>query len=459
VRRTLIALVLVGAACSSAKQTATPATTRVTLPPTTTTTSLTDCPVPRRNGPDPHRPVYALDVNVRPAEHLVTGTVSVKFTPDITIDRLVFRLWANNPRLAPRGPILNVGSVTIDGNTVKATLPDPTTLSVPLAAPLAGGRTVEATVAWDLRLPGPLSDRISQIGSSIRLGSFFPILGWEPGVGWATEPPATGFAEASTAPTADFAMHVVVPPGLDVLATGVPDTTGTTWRAEAVRDVALAIGHFRIARTEAASGVRVIVAVASDLLDIPEAYALKLKARLDSYATWFGAYAWPSYTVVITPGLRGGIEYPMFVMQGPNSLGRTTSHELGHQWFYALVGNDQGRDPWLDEGLATYAEVQAEDVLDDTVARLLPAETKGRLTSPIAYWNDHQRSYYAGVYVQGAQAVASLGSPDRVDCALRIYVARNAYGIARPVDLINAASVVFADAAAKLGAFGVTSSP
>ena len=62
-----------------------------------------------------------------------------------------------------------------------------------------------------------------------------------------------------------------------------------------------------------------------------------------------------TFTLAITPQLGGGIEYPGHVMQGQNTLG-VTSHEVGHQWFYGLVGNDQGRDPWLDEGLATWAE-------------------------------------------------------------------------------------------------------
>jgi len=31
-------------------------------------------------------------------------------------------------------------------------------------------------------------------------------------------------------------------------------------------------------------------------------------------------------------------------------------HEVAHQWFYGLIGNDQLNEPWLDEAAATYAE-------------------------------------------------------------------------------------------------------
>ena len=32
----------------------------------------------------------------------------------------------------------------------------------------------------------------------------------------------------------------------------------------------------------------------------------------------------------------------------------TLIHEIAHQWFYGLVGNDQVQEPWIDEGLAQY---------------------------------------------------------------------------------------------------------
>jgi len=134
------------------------------------------------------------------------------------------------------------------------------------------------------------------------------------------------------------------------------------------------------------------------------------------------------------------------------------THELAHQWFYGLVGDNQGRDPWLDEGLATYAEGRGEGTLGSMRATTIPADARGHLGAPMTYWQAHQSSYYRGAYIQGAQALAALGPIDRVDCALRVYVARNAYRIARPHDLIAAAQVVFADTT-KLTAFGVTSSP
>jgi aminopeptidase N len=141
-------------------------------------------------------------------------------------------------------------------------------------------------------------------------------------------------------------------------------------------------------------------------------------------------------------------------MQGNNTLG-VTSHEVGHQWFYGLVGNDQGRDPWLDEGLASWAEARVENRLAQFKARIIPPVAKNMVGEPMTFWADKAQVYSAGVYTQGAQALAALGDPDLVDCALRVYVAQNAFRIARQPDLVRAAGTVFPDAAATLTAYGV----
>jgi hypothetical protein len=73
----------------------------------------------------------------------------------------------------------------------------------------------------------------------------------------------------------------------------------------------------------------------------------------------------------------------------------------------------------------------------------------------MTYWDHHEASYYAGVYVQAAEAVAKLGSVDQVDCALRQYVARNAFRIATPTDLVAALSTVLPDAADRLAPYGL----
>ncbi|HEX6595948.1 MAG TPA: hypothetical protein VF045_03380, partial [Acidimicrobiales bacterium] len=205
-----------------ATQSATRPTTTVaplpTVPPPATSPT---CPAtPHRADPDPARPRYRLSVDVRLDENVVRGTTEVRFTPDLDTDRLVFRLWPNGPRTAPAAAKLETGQVTIAGRPVASAMEEPTILVVRAGALFRAGQTVDVAMPWELRVPGPANDRISRNGDAMRLGSFFPILPWEPGVGWATDAPAGGFAEASTAPVADFELTVVLPEGYDVLASG-----------------------------------------------------------------------------------------------------------------------------------------------------------------------------------------------------------------------------------------------
>ncbi len=454
-----------------AKRATAPAATTGATPATTATTGGA-CPAGPLPAPPPQRPSYQLTLDLRPAEagpplspgRQVPGSLRVGFTPDLPTDHLVFRLWPNSPSMAAAGARLQAGPVTAAdgparGTTLHGDQPDPTTLVVRLARRLAAGESVTVALPWRLTLPGQTPGRVSAApGGALRLGSFFPLLAWEPGVGWATDPPPSIPGEASTSPTADFDVTVIAPAGLQVLASGTSDGHGH-WHATAMRDFALSAGHFRLASgvAHAPGPVRVTVGVDRAVIEAPQVYLAKVLRVLGDYGRRFGPYPWRAFTLALTPGLPGGIEYPGHVMQGPGTLGPVTSHELGHQWFYALVGNDQGRDPWLDEGLASYAEARFDGALGYFQRYPVPTQAHGRLGAPMTFWSAHHSNqfYFAGVYAQGVQALAALGDPARVDCALRVYVAQEAYRLARPSDLIRAAAAVVPRAAAVLAGFGV----
>ena len=410
------------------------------------------CPaVPERNQPRSDRPAYEVTLDVNLDEGVVTGTQTVTFTPDLDVDRLVLRLWANAPRITRAGGGIEVFLDSLPG----ATQPDPTTLVIPRE--VKAGRTTEVELPWRLTLPtGATNDRIARSGSSVRLGSFLPVLAWHPGLGWATEPPTTGFAEASISLPSDFTVTATVPAGLQVLATGVPSGEDGTWLASGVPDWAMTVGDLRIETATAAGGVAVSVGIDRRLGDQPGVYLEKVVDVIADFSRRFGPYPWATYTLALTPDLSGGIEYPMHVMQGPGTLGRTTSHEVAHMWFYGLVATNQGANPWIDEGLSTYAEARYEGTLDAMKAREIPAAGAGKAGEPMTYWESRQSAYYRSIYVQGAQAVAALGSADLVDCALRQLVARSAYRVVGNGEVIAALSVVAPDAGAVLARFGIT---
>jgi hypothetical protein len=186
-----------------------------------------------------------------------------------------------------------------------------------------------------------------------------------------------------------------------------------------------------------------------------DSFLSRVESSIEQLAKRYGAFPWPTFTLVLTPGMKGGIEFPALVMQGPDTNARTTPHEVAHQWFYGLVGNDQGRDPWIDEGLASWAEAQINGSYASFVSRPIPADGRNRIGEPMTYWNAHQASYYRSVYVQTVQALAALGvSSAAVDCALARFVAANAYRVATPQALVDALKTAAPNAVSVLARYG-----
>ncbi len=104
-------------------------------------------------------------------------------------------------------------------------------------------------------------------------------------------------------------------------------------------------------------------------------------SALKSYNERLGTYPYTEVDLVSNPMLAKGMEYsgivaisaklydPDAVISGLPSrvlLESVVAHEVAHQWFYNVVGNDQVDEPWLDEALAQYMTgLYYEDVHGD----------------------------------------------------------------------------------------------
>jgi len=71
------------------------------------------------------------------------------------------------------------------------------------------------------------------------------------------------------------------------------------------------------------------------------------------YSLWVGDYPYDHVTAVdgaLSAG--GGMEYPMVTV----TLQDAIIHEVGHNWFYGILGSNERKYPWMDEGFNTYIE-------------------------------------------------------------------------------------------------------
>jgi len=79
-------------------------------------------------------------------------------------------------------------------------------------------------------------------------------------------------------------------------------------------------------------------------------------------AKWY-PYPWPAAINIAGPAT--GMEYPGIVFDGVDDAGKTlfwiSAHEIGHSWFPMIVGFDERRHAWMDEGFNTFIDVYESD--------------------------------------------------------------------------------------------------
>ncbi len=92
-----------------------------------------------------------------------------------------------------------------------------------------------------------------------------------------------------------------------------------------------------------------------------------LKASIEIYSKDFYEYPWNS--AVSVAGIVSGMEYPGMVFndyketKGP--LWFLISHEIGHNWYPMIVGSNERRYMWQDEGFNTFINYQATAIFNN----------------------------------------------------------------------------------------------
>jgi aminopeptidase N len=91
---------------------------------------------------------------------------------------------------------------------------------------------------------------------------------------------------------------------------------------------------------------------------------LYAKQSIEAHSVFTGfPYPWPHMTSVEGEGIiSGGMEYPMMTLMSSyegtddQALFNVTSHELGHMWIPMIVGTNERRHAWMDEGSTDFLE-------------------------------------------------------------------------------------------------------
>jgi aminopeptidase N len=88
-----------------------------------------------------------------------------------------------------------------------------------------------------------------------------------------------------------------------------------------------------------------------------------LKFSVEHFSSKWFVYPYP--VAINEAGIAGGMEYPGITFDGFDAGGKDLfaliAHEIGHNWFPMIVGSDERRYGWMDEGLNTFIDIYASD--------------------------------------------------------------------------------------------------
>ncbi len=369
-----------------------------------------------------------------------------------------------------------------------------TMLRLDLERAVASGETIELTITWRFTVPENGAARMGRDGKDYEIAQWYPRLAVYDDVhGWNTLP-YIGAGEFYLE-YGDIRARITVPSGFIVAGTGTlqnPDevlsaTERERYSRAARSDDPVAVVTASEAGHRPAAGMKTWSFTAHNVRDFAWATAPNFqwdavrwdagaagskliqtfyrpgaanwdqgirmaKHAIVSHSRWL-TYAYPQASAVEGP--INGMEYPMIVFvpadTSLHSLSWVMMHELGHEWFPMMVGSDERRYPWMDEGfnsfidLYTVADWWANDPHADSVlngplgayaANAVPGKEEPMIMAPAEVHNVYWSAYQKPALMLRLLREEVLG-PEAFDAAFREYARRWQFRHPQPADFFR----------------------
>lgn len=374
---------------------------------------------------------YRIDANLDPQNRILTGVCRLKLVNDQSQDlsELYFHLYPNAFSSIDKTPAppqaytlgfspggMEVAAVKVNNQPASVEVNN-TALRVSLRAPFEPGDQLEVEIPFKVTIP-QTAYRFGQSGSVTVLGNWYPVLAVHDRDGWRLDP-YTSLGDPYFSQIADYQVSLVLPTEQVVASTGrlekeeiVKDgLKRISLKAERVRDFALVASadfHIETMRDgEVTLRAFSLKGHESNSRTALHAASQSLKFFGRAFAT---PYPYSQFSIVEVPmeGLSG-MEYPLMALIDSREFVKTDlrqwqpliSHEAAHQWWYGLVGSDQCREPWIDEGMAVWSsEMFLRDLYGTPPNRGL-TPPPGSILRPLSEFTD-KSEYYTLVYHGGS---------------------------------------------------------
>jgi len=382
---------------------------------------------------EPVFPHYAFDIDLNYDYHSLDAVeqVVVPNPSGVTLSELVFNVPAAH----------QVGVFLLHNVSVGARPADfvsnGTLLTVTLPSPLAPTEVATLTIDFSV-FPQRLGQDVTSFGAAnlaytddqMTVGYWYPMLApYRAGTGWLGvpwHPVGDPFASES----ADYTATITATPGVQIVAGGEMKREDNArednvWHFELPRGRTFAfIASPRYWETRVnMSGVTYSLYTFDEHTRLAPVTLQTVIRSVWLYNSLYGPYPYTSLRVAEVNGpwsmefsgllALGEVEFADYNGTNRNRLVRISAHEVSHQWWYGVVGNDQAREPWLDEGMARFNELRyyefysPRDVWWWRSQVIYDAAPGGIVDSPIYTFHYHQ-NYISVVYNRGAMFLDAL---------------------------------------------------
>jgi hypothetical protein len=297
-----------------------------------------------------------------------------------------------------------VGQLAAKPAAVKTRVDD-TMMEVELAYPLPPGGTTSFDIVYGFLIPEHGADRMGRDGALYELAQWYPrmcvyddVSGWNTlqylgqgefyleygdisyevtvpagyivaGSGTLQNPlevlTAAQRTRLAAAVKSDSITHIVTEAEL-ATGTARPRKTGTfTWKfkADRVRDVAWTASPEYIWDASGWQGILAQAYYRPTAKELWKDAADMSRFSIQEYGTRWLPYPYPQISAV--EGTVSGMEYPMLAMEAKDEtkegLYSVITHEIGHMWYPMVVGSDERRYAWMDEGFNTFINIFSEE--------------------------------------------------------------------------------------------------
>jgi len=205
-------------------------------------------------------------------------------------------------------------------------------------------------------------------GTVYQFGDFYPVLTpYDPGKGFRTWS-YKDWGDPYVYVISDINVKIKTDAELLIAAYGLVTHYNNLWefRQKGVRSFAFCASRYYDFISDETEGIPISCYFVRGYEKAAAFSLLVAKQVLPLYSRLFGPYHYQEL-VMAQNGYASAMEYSGFITladthfrnykpSAPQLLTYVTVHEVGHQWWYGAVGNDQVKEFWLDEGLTRFSE-------------------------------------------------------------------------------------------------------